>query len=159
MPEELLTVAEIAKRVGIAESNVRYYRDRFEEFMPFTGKGRNRRYLPQTVEIIQTIAEGYGNNLTANQIAETLSRLYPINQTGTEEPQQLATTRPQPLTGEVANALSELLSSLQETATAINRLADNQEEVRLLREEVAELRKEIQAKESKKSWFQRLFNK
>jgi len=152
MPEELLTIADIANMVGIAESNVRYYRDKFKDFIPYRGEGRNRRYLPETVDIIRTIAEGYGNNLTATHIAETLGRLYPINQASLDQLPQTATTRPQPLTSEVVNVLSELLSELRTTATAINRLADNQEEVRLLREEVAELRKELQ--ESKRpKWF------
>lgn len=158
MPEELLTIAEIAKRLGIAESNVRYYRDRFEEFIPYRGEGRNRRYLPETVEIIRTIAEGYANNLTASQIAEQLSRLYSINHKVSEREQQLATTKPQQIPAEVSNLLAELLSGIRETATAINRLADNQEEIRLLREEVAELRKQLE-KQQKRSWFQKLLFK
>ncbi len=38
----LLTAAQIAKELNLPESTVRYYRDRFTEYIPTTGEGRNR---------------------------------------------------------------------------------------------------------------------
>jgi hypothetical protein len=37
---ELLTVAEIAKRLRLPESTVRYYRNRFNAYVPSVGSGR-----------------------------------------------------------------------------------------------------------------------
>ncbi|MBP2799567.1 helix-turn-helix domain-containing protein, partial [Escherichia coli] len=53
MASKLLTIAEIAKQLEIPESTVRFYRDRFEPFIPFVGEGRKKRYLPDAAEVLR----------------------------------------------------------------------------------------------------------
>ncbi|MGA3602949.1 hypothetical protein [Lysinibacillus agricola] len=65
MEKELLTMAQIAKQLNLAESTARFYRDRFEDFIPSipsTGEGRKKRYP------LRFIAEGFNRNLTAMEL-------------------------------------------------------------------------------------------
>ncbi|MBJ7939533.1 MerR family transcriptional regulator, partial [Bacillus cereus] len=53
MEQILLTISQIAKELQIPESTARYYRDRFINYIPFVGKGRAKKYRPETVEILR----------------------------------------------------------------------------------------------------------
>ncbi|MGM0921331.1 MAG: MerR family transcriptional regulator [Bacillota bacterium] len=64
MEKQLLTMAQIAKQLNLAESTARFYRDRFEEYIPSVGEGK-KRYKSETVEVLRFIAEGFKRNLTA----------------------------------------------------------------------------------------------
>jgi DNA-binding transcriptional MerR regulator len=77
MPQDLLTIKEIAGRLDLPESNIRYYRDKFEEYLPHVGQGRKRRYLPQALEVFTVIAENLRANTPSEEIAMELSRRYP----------------------------------------------------------------------------------
>jgi DNA-binding transcriptional MerR regulator len=77
MPDALLTIKEIARRLDMPESNLRYYRDKFEEYLPHFGHGRKRRYLPQAVEVFSYIAGKLKTNTPSEEIAQELSQRYP----------------------------------------------------------------------------------
>ncbi|MFW5721660.1 MAG: MerR family transcriptional regulator [Desulfohalobiaceae bacterium] len=77
MAEELLTIKEIARKLDLPESNIRYYRDRFEDFLPFVGQGRKRRYKPAALQVFSFIVEGLHQNLTSEEIGRRLAREYP----------------------------------------------------------------------------------
>ncbi len=47
MNQEFLTIKEIARRLDLPESNIRYYRDRFDRLLPSAGQGRKKRYKPE----------------------------------------------------------------------------------------------------------------
>ncbi|MFP4072299.1 MAG: MerR family transcriptional regulator [Desulfovibrionales bacterium] len=79
MAEELLTIKEIAQRLDLPESNIRYYRDKFEEYLPYVGQGRKRRYKPKALEIFSFISQGLKNNLPSEEIARELANLFPRN--------------------------------------------------------------------------------
>ena len=55
MSDELLTIKEIARQLDLPESNIRYYRDRFEDFLPYVGEGRKRRYKPEALDVFRFI--------------------------------------------------------------------------------------------------------
>src|SRR5690606_24289912 len=77
-----------AKRLGLPESTVRYYRDRFPEYVPSVGDGRRRRYRPEAVDVLRFIADGLRNERTATEIAEALGRMFPKTLDVHDEPQQ-----------------------------------------------------------------------
>lgn len=79
MDQELLTIKDIARRLDIAESTIKYYRDKFPEYMPAVKVGRYPKYRPEALEIFQVIAEGYRNNLQQQDIAEKLRAEFAIN--------------------------------------------------------------------------------
>jgi len=79
MAEDLLTIKEIAKRLDVPESNIRYYRDRFDDFLPSLGEGRKRRYRAEALEVFRFIVQGYKNDLNTEQITHRLMTRFPRN--------------------------------------------------------------------------------
>lgn len=77
MSEEYLTIKEIARRLEVPESNIRYYRDRFHEFLPAVGQGRKKRYKPQALEVFRYIVQAYQNDLSTDQIVYKLQQEFP----------------------------------------------------------------------------------
>jgi len=69
---ELYTIAEMSKLLNIPESTARYYRDRHPEYLHYTGRGRKKRYLPETLEALRFICEQANNSRNTEQIEETL---------------------------------------------------------------------------------------
>jgi len=111
---ELLTIKEIARRLDMPESTVRYHRDMFEEYIPAIGEGRKKRYEPVAVDILRTIAEGMQRNLTRNTIANQLAIEYAINLEIKEEQQQ-TTTKQDKLNIEQVMPLFETINNQAET--------------------------------------------
>ena len=70
--EKLYTIKELSSILNVPESTLRYYRDRFEEFIPVVGKGRKRRYKKESIEIFKQIIKGYEEDLTTKQIRNNL---------------------------------------------------------------------------------------
>ncbi len=73
---QLLTLKEIARRLNIPESTARFYRDKFPEYIPSEGIGRNKRYLPEAEEVLRFIAEGLRNGRSATDIEGELRLKY-----------------------------------------------------------------------------------
>jgi DNA-binding transcriptional MerR regulator len=53
----LLTITDIAKKLNVPESTLRYYRDRFAECIPAVGNGRTRKYPDGATEMFTLILE------------------------------------------------------------------------------------------------------
>lgn len=149
------------------ESTVRYYRDRFPEFIPSTGEGRNKRYKREAIDVLRFIAENLRNNLTAEQVTELLMQkftrfidisLEPQPTTAAAQQQEL-----QPTTTAILKAFEESTKIIsQQTAT----IAQLQEEKNRLEEknerlfnEFMELNKKHTEllNKNKKGFFSRLF--
>ncbi len=79
MAEELLTLKEIAKRLDLPESNIRYYRDRFEQYLPYTGEGRKRRYRLEAIDVFDYIATQLKQNSSCEEITDGLSKRFSQN--------------------------------------------------------------------------------
>jgi DNA-binding transcriptional MerR regulator len=123
MALNLLTIAEIAKQMNIPESTVRFYRDRFEAYIPSVGEGRKKRYKPEAVKVLRIIAEGYNRKLTADEIESQLSTAFPRNVAVTQEPQQAIATVQQQL---VSSEFVELLQVIADQKQAIEELRERQ---------------------------------
>jgi DNA-binding transcriptional MerR regulator len=73
MPDEaLLTLSQIAQRLGLPESTTRYYRDAFLDHVPQVGTGRRRRYPLEAVEVLRTIAAAYATGHTHAEVRAQL---------------------------------------------------------------------------------------
>lgn len=79
MPEELLTIKEIARRLNMPESTVRYYRDKWPEYMPEVEGGRYKKYRPEAVQVIEIIASANRRNEAQQTIAESLNAQFARN--------------------------------------------------------------------------------
>ena len=126
---ELLTIAEAAKRAGLAESTARFYRDRHASFIPVIGEGRGRRYPVEAVDVLRTIAEAAKQGATPDMIDATLKARFPIE--GIIQQQQPAAAQQQD-----AAAIRAALSDLVRQAV--------REETNEIMAELVELRAEVQ---------------
>lgn len=79
MTQKLLTIKEIAKQLDQPESNIRYYRDRFEEYIPFEGKGRKRRYYPEAIDVFDYITSRLNENAAYEDILNGLKKNFSQN--------------------------------------------------------------------------------
>ena len=74
---DLWTIKDISRELDVPESNLRYYRDRFEDFLPSVGQGRKRRYKNEALEVFRYIVQGFQNDKSTEQIAEELPKHFP----------------------------------------------------------------------------------
>lgn len=70
--DRLLTLSQVAERLRLPETTVRYYRDRFAAYLPVVGEGRSRRYPPQTVERLRWIVEQLRAGLSVHEVERQL---------------------------------------------------------------------------------------
>lgn len=130
-------MTQIAKQLNLAESTARFYRDRFENYIPSVGEGRKKRYKPETIEVLRFIAEGFNRNLTAIDIEEGLSRMVArnvefeeVNATTTAAAQQQSKNEPN-------QYALQLQFAVEQMSTAMQVMADQKEEISELRKHVA----------------------
>lgn len=127
MDESYITIAEIAKRLDMPESTVRYYRDRFPAFIVTSGDGRSRRYHPMTAEVMRMIADGYGKGLNPQQIENILSREFP-RVVEHDSQSQLPQAAPQQQYEYMQNHAAIMRSILAQLSSITDRL-DRQEKI------------------------------
>jgi DNA-binding transcriptional MerR regulator len=78
------TLREIARELNLPESTIRYYRDAFAAYIPTVGMGRRRRYPAEALELFRTIAAGYSQNLSREEIESNLPAPTYVEQTETK---------------------------------------------------------------------------
>lgn len=122
MPD-LLTIKEIAQNLGIPESNIRYYRDKFESYLPYEGEGRKRRYRPEAQEIFAYIKDQFGKNKTGEEIERDLAHKFAVNARPSESDLERenggAAGEPAPDPGNL-QALTMQSKALQQMAEVVN---------------------------------------
>jgi DNA-binding transcriptional MerR regulator len=78
------SIADIAKELNLPESTVRYYRDRFINYVPAVKKGGRKYYEQEALEALRIAAEGLRKGEPAATVEEQLS-LYFTQTIDTEE--------------------------------------------------------------------------
>ncbi|EGB15019.1 putative transcriptional regulator, MerR family [Pseudodesulfovibrio mercurii] len=76
--KKVLSVAEIARELDLPESTVHYWKNRFAQHLPSVGRGRQKRFKPEAVEIFSTISRLLKEGHTARDVMEQLSQDYPL---------------------------------------------------------------------------------
>ena len=127
---ELYTIAEMSKLANIPESTARYYRDRHPEYFHYTGRGRKKRYLPETLEALRFICEQANNSKNAEDIERALQEQF-TKQIDTTDITAVTTAGEQQI--RLMNTLTDTLSSI----------ADQKKEIQSLRDDIKELREYI----------------
>jgi DNA-binding transcriptional MerR regulator len=89
---ELLTLQDIATKLQLPPSTVRYYRQQYREFMPEVKAGRYSKYQPEAVEIIKFIAAATTATKQQQEIKELLSAKFALNIEQNDNEQLTATT-------------------------------------------------------------------
>lgn len=144
LEKELLTMAQIAKQLNLAESTARFYRDRFQEFIPSVGEGRRKRYTHETVEVLRFIAEGFNRNLTAMDIKEGLSRMVAKNIEFEEVTATTIAAAQQQPENELKQYTLQLQMALEQMGTTMQIMANQKEEIAELRKHIADVENQQQ---------------
>ena len=76
--DKLLTLKEMASRLGVPESNLRYYRNRIGDFLPSAGKGRRRRYFPEAEEIFKRTIDYINEGVSLDRIYAIFAENKPL---------------------------------------------------------------------------------
>ncbi len=69
----LLTIAEFSRRHDLPESTARFYCKRFRRFLPHTGTGKKRRYLPRAMAVFDAIVEEMRRHKKAEAVEDALA--------------------------------------------------------------------------------------
>ena len=108
-----LTWKEVYTRVNVLPSTATSQRERFVEFFSYSGKGRQRRYDDESVEVLTLIASMYSDSKDFETIKEELERRFfvptSITTTNDDEP-----TTMQPSIIELQQLITEAVSRAQE---------------------------------------------
>lgn len=136
MSEELLTIKEIARRINLPESNVRYYRDKFDKYLPSVGSGRKRRFKPEAMEVFEAIVKDLEQGLSSPDIEHRLAKRFSQNpsdycETGFDA------CLPGLSPGRDISFFQEIMSS---QATALEKMAESLKLERGLEKELSKLR-------------------
>ncbi len=83
----LLSVAEIARRLGVPESTVHYWKNRFAQHLPSQGSGRQKRFRPEAVDVFRVIAEMFSLGHSTQDVMETLGKRFPLTASLEGDPQ------------------------------------------------------------------------
>ncbi|MBG0791465.1 MAG: MerR family transcriptional regulator [Desulfovibrionaceae bacterium] len=76
--KKVLSVAEIARELELPESTVHYWKNRFAQHLPSVGRGRQKRFRPEAVEVFATISRLLKEGHTARDVMDQLARTYPL---------------------------------------------------------------------------------
>jgi DNA-binding transcriptional MerR regulator len=76
--KKVLSVAEIARELELPESTVHYWKNRFAQHLPSVGRGRQKRFRPEAIEVFSTISRLLKEGHTARDVMDQLSHSYPL---------------------------------------------------------------------------------
>jgi len=76
--KKVLSVAEIARELELPESTVHYWKNRFAQHLPSVGRGRQKRFRPEAVEVFAAISRLLKQGHTARDVMDQLAHSYPL---------------------------------------------------------------------------------
>lgn len=167
----LLTIAELARNLNLPESTARYYCNRFAAHLPSVGEGRRRRYKPEALETLRTIASVMRREKNAYAVDLALRNGEAAGEAPLPVPvvpdNAAAFAGSVQFAGQVLSLMENQTRALQEIAGAMSVFAERlapaapppppdeafvgeqaSEAAAALREEIAQLRARIRASES-----------
>jgi hypothetical protein len=139
MENEFLTLPDVADRLGIPESSVRFYVERFEAYIPSLEVDEEVVYRPEAEEIIRMIHTLFSSDQRPSEIEARLARLYPRTvrvDDGSEVMEVLraeTTAISQQLAGVVLPVLVRQTQAMERLADSLERLSSREEEVTALK--------------------------
>ncbi|WP_419781999.1 MerR family transcriptional regulator [Maridesulfovibrio sp.] len=122
MPDKkLLSIAEISRLLEVPESTLHYWKNRFAQYLPSTGRNRQKRFKSEAVEIFKIISTMLKQGHTAEDVMAELSRKYPVNASiDTQETQPSATVPVQMQQANLEPAIQLAAAMGTEIAKSIN---------------------------------------
>ncbi len=149
MNRKFISLREVGRQLEIPPSTVVYYKDKFTKYIPSVGGGgRRRRYPVEVLEIFRRIREMFNDNWSTEQIERELALKFSVLMGD----QQYDQSNEQCARG---GGSSELVQGLGGVLSKMSDVLDSQSlfrsEIRSLRDEVADLRRERDELEKKAS--------
>ena len=149
MGDGLYSIKDLARELNVGESTVRFWRDRFSEFVPSVGKGKQRKYRSDALEALRFIQQETNRSKSAEQIREELSWQQPIEAEAQESQRSAAAAQqwrsedqnPVPVQ-ELMGQVSELVRGVLEEQN--RRMESLEAENRELRERLTRLEEQSQ---------------
>ncbi|WP_242012269.1 MerR family transcriptional regulator [Pseudodesulfovibrio cashew] len=140
MSKKYISLREVGRQLDIPPSTVVYYKDKFHKYIPSVGGGgRRRRYPSEVLEIFRRIREMFNNNWSTEQIENELALKFSLLMTDQQTDQQIDQSVPFDPSESLAREIGGVLGKMSD-------VLENQSlfrsEIRSLRDEVAELRRE-----------------
>lgn len=114
-----LSMTELARRLDLPESTMRYYCKRFAEFLPYKGEGRRRRYAPECEKTLVFIASAMHRNKNATAVELMLQS----GQFGHAAPVQAAPAVTQGAGAPSASG-QQLIDIMERQAEALGKIAE-----------------------------------
>lgn len=74
--DETLTHKDLALALGVSETTIKSYRRKFPRFFPLHSQGKPLRFKPQALEVCRHIRQGFGNDLSVEEIRRSLSNKF-----------------------------------------------------------------------------------
>ncbi|MEF2231252.1 MAG: MerR family transcriptional regulator [Pseudodesulfovibrio sp.] len=138
--QKYISLREVGRRLDIPPSTVVYYKDKFSKYIPYTGEGdgRRRRYPAEVLEIFRRIREMFNDNWSVDQIERELEMKF----SGLLNDQQCDHENGQSFSGGPDVFARELGGVLARMSDVLQNQTLFRSEIRSLRDEVAELRRE-----------------
>ena len=126
MEPELLTIAELSRHLELPESTTRYYCNRFAEYLASVGEGRRRRFKPEALEVLKTIAQtmrrdknAYAVDLALRSSAGTLATI-----PAADAPSGQIVAPTGAIAGQMLSLMENQTRALQEIAGAMSLFAE-----------------------------------
>jgi DNA-binding transcriptional MerR regulator len=151
---DLLTLQEIAERLNMPPSTVRYYKDQYQEFMPSVKAGRYPKYEPEAVEIIRFIAAATTANQQQQDIKELLSAKFALNIEENEKGQSVAATAATAATTQQQQHSSALTIYEAQICSLLEVIKERDEAVKRRDEIMLQLLRQLREKEAQLKYYQ-----
>ena len=127
---QLITIADIAKQTNLSQSTARFYRDKYNDYFFYVGEGRARRYLAESIEVMEIIVDGYKQKQPSAMIESRLQQRFGIPEQKTTESKQQQTA--------TANIVSMTELDIQKTIAFTIR-----QEMTAIREELIDVKEQL----------------
>jgi len=136
MDKKYISLREVGRQLEIPPSTIVYYKDKFAKYIPSVGgEGRRCRYPVEVLEIFRRIRKMFNDNWSTEQIERELALKFSMLMNDQQPDQPFG----QRMSREEVQGLAGVLSKMSD-------VLENQSlfrsEIRSLRDEVAELRRE-----------------
>ncbi|GBF33547.1 hypothetical protein DCCM_2649 [Desulfocucumis palustris] len=132
MPERWLSLNETARLAGLPEFTARRYANLFDDYLPSQIFGRQKKYLPEAVQILTRIESLYQEGFDTGEICDALSREIYLGII-TQDGKLLSTSEAIAVMGKViaehSRVLQKLAAIMEKMAGAIHEIAANQEAI------------------------------
>lgn len=137
--KKYISLREVGRQLGVPPSTIVYYKDRFSRFIPSEGGGRRRKYPAEVLEVFRRIREMFNKNWPIEKIERELALKFSFlmgdQQSDQQEGQLYDPVSPDGFAREVGGVLAKLTGVLEDQTLF-------RSEIRSLRDEVTELRRE-----------------